>query len=171
MKSRYITIPAFLLVVMVFTHTMGQETGMYRHARHLWGIPDLTDEQKEKMEEIQTETQKITTPLRSKLNTLSAELDELLIAENPNRNAIDSKIEEMAEARTELHKKRIDTRLRIRELLTEEQRVRFDAMRNHGWGRRGFRDRHSSRFGGPMKERLKRHRRYGRGNDERGLEF
>ena len=166
MKARYITIPAILLVLMVFAHAMGQEMGMHRYARHHWGIPDLTDEQKEQIEQIQTETQKITTPLRSKLNTLSAELDELLIAENPDRNAIDSKMDEMAEVRTELHKKRVDTRLRIRALLTEKQRVHFDAMRSHKRGRRGMRGWHSSRLGRHMKERMHWHRRFGQGDDK-----
>ena len=166
MKARYITIPAILLVIMVFAHAMGQDTRMYRYAHRFWRIPDLTDEQKEQIEEIQTETQKITTPLRSKLNTLSAELDELLIAENPDRNAIDSKMDEMAEVRTELHKKRIDTRLKIRALLTEKQRVHFDARRSHKRGRRGMRGWHSSRLGGHMKERMHRHRRFGQGDDE-----
>jgi len=166
MKIRYITIPAFLLVIMVFAHAMGQEMGMHRHPRHLRGIPDLTDEQKEQIEEIQTVTQKTTTLLRSQLNTLSAELDELLIAENPDRNAIDKKMDEIAKVRTELHKKRIDARLKIRALLTEEQRVHFDAMQSHKRGRRGMRGWYSSRPGGHMKERMHRHQRFDQGNDE-----
>jgi Spy/CpxP family protein refolding chaperone len=172
MKVRYITIPAILLVVMVFAHAMGQDTRMYGYAHRFWRIPDLTDEQREKIEEIQTETQKTTTPLQSKLNTLSAELEELLIAESPDRNAIDIKIEEIAELRTALHKKRIDAHLKIRVLLTEEQRVHFDAMTSHRWGRRGMmRDRFSSRFDGPMNPRMHRHRRFDQGYDERTPEF
>ncbi len=171
MKARYITIPSILLVIMVFAHAMGQDTRMYRYAHRFWRIPDLTDEQNEQIDEIQTETQKITTPLRSKLNTLSAELDELLIAENPDRNAIDSKMDEMAEVRTELHKKHIDTRLKIRALLTEKQRVYFDSMRSHRWGQRGMRGRFSSRFDGPMNLRMNRHRRIGQGYDKWNPEF
>ena len=166
MKARHVTIPAIFLVIMVFAHAMGQDTRMYGYAHRFWRIPDLTDEQNEQIEEIQTETQKITTPLRSKLNTLSAELDELLIAENPHRNAIDSKMEELTDVRNALHKGHIDARLRIRELLTEGQRVHFDAMRSYRWGRRGMRGRYSSRFGRPMHLRLNRHRRFGQGYDE-----
>ena len=146
MKIRYITA---LIMILVFSQAYSQQFGMRRGGWDFNERLDLTEEQEEQIEKIWIETQKETTPLRSRLNTLSAELDELLIADTPNQGAIDKKIEEMTEWRAQLHKSRIHTRLKIRELLTDEQRIKFDSMRLHRRGRGG-------RFGGYRSGRLGR---------------
>lgn len=145
-----ILLPAVVILTMpviVFAQE-GEHPGFKR----LHGL-DLTEEQQGQIEALTTETMKEHLPIRSRLQTMKAELDELLIAANPNRNAIDRKIDEMSDLRTEMQKARIDTRLRIRELLTDDQRVKFDAMRSHGPGKRMMRHGRPGRMGGMRGDR------------------
>lgn len=127
-------IPA-LLVLFVSVNVMAQMDDPWPHGMRFRNL-DLTEEQQAQIEEITTATMKEHLSVRSKLQTLKAELDELMIADTPNQGAIHRKIEEMSDLRAEMQKAQIDTRLRIRGLLTEEQRVRFDAMGMHGPGMR-----------------------------------
>lgn len=122
---------------------------------------ELSEEQQSQIEAITTETMKEHLPIRSKLQTLKAELDEMLIEDNPNQGAINRKVDEMSSLRTEMQKAHIDTRLRIRSLLTEEQRVKFDAMGmhgRHGPGKRMMRQGRPGRMGGMRGGRPGMHR-------------
>jgi len=121
-----------LLASPLFSQGMHYHKGMER----IKGMADLTDEQVEKIKDIKTSLMKEITPIRTKLKTMRAELDELLIVEKPDTRAINKKIDAMSSIRTEIQKKRIANRLKIREFLTEEQRVWFDAMgaRGHRMG-------------------------------------
>lgn len=135
-------IPAAVILLLIFAQSFAQEGGRLKRIHEFDGL-DLTQEQQTQIEQITTDAMKTHLPVRSKLQTLKAELDELLIADSPNRGAINRKIDEMSSLRTEMQKDRIDTRLKIRELLTDEQRVKFDTMRMRGPGKRMMR--HSSR--------------------------
>ena len=132
------TVPLLAIAILATASGFAQEAKPQYGFRQFHAL-DLSEEQQAQLEAITTETMKEHLPIRSKLQTLKAELDELLIADNPNQGAINRKIDEMSGLRTEMQKARIDTRLRIRALLTEEQRVKFDTMgmRGHrGPGRR-----------------------------------
>ena len=57
-----------------------------------------------------------------------AELDQLMITEKINRNQIIKKVEEISELTSELMVMRTLKRLDVRDVLTEDQRVKFDQM-------------------------------------------
>ena len=134
------------VVLILISRVFGQANDFPRGIRPFHGL-DLTEEQSERIEAFHTEAMQETLPLQTKLKTLRAELDELLIVDMPNRRAIEEKVDEMSALRTTVQKRHIDTRLAIREMLTDEQRTKFDAMRMHrphggsmrhgGRGRRG----------------------------------
>lgn len=149
MRVKYVTGAVFILLMAMFwSEAVGQHAQMMKKEHEGMGLPNLSEEQKEKMKEIMTETEKQMLPIRSKLQTKEAELNELLIVEKPDRSAIDRKIDEIAALKTEIRKKCVDTRLKIRELLTPEQRVKFDQrpwMDHKCFGHRGM---------GPMKKRM-----------------
>jgi Spy/CpxP family protein refolding chaperone len=90
------------------------------------GIPDLTDAQKDQMKKIRMEASKTMLPLQAQLEVKSAELKSLLISENPNIAAVNSKIDEIGSLRVQMQKKRVAQQLEIRKLLTPEQRLSFD---------------------------------------------
>ena len=89
----------------------------------------LTDQQKEQIDILRADLGKAILPLQVRLKTRSSELDELLITENPDITAIDHKLDEISSIKSEIEKRRIHNRLKIRALLNEGQRIKFDQMR------------------------------------------
>jgi Spy/CpxP family protein refolding chaperone len=96
------------------------------HEHGLFGIENLTDAQKKQIQDIRQEMEKAMVPLKAQLELKHAELNTLLVAEKPDKTAIDKKIDEIGTIRVQMGKKRIGNRLEIRELLTPEQRPKFD---------------------------------------------
>ncbi len=110
-------------------------------------IDDLSDQQKQEIQKLKQAVQKETLSLKSKLQVKKAELNDLLMAENLDKNAIYKKIDEISEIEKKLKKKHIDTMIKVQALLTPEQRVKFKsrlmrhrgnfgAMRGHGFARK-----------------------------------
>ncbi len=89
-------------------------------------IPDLTEEQESKMEDIRLNHMKEMTSNRNLLNEKRAKLRTLQTQDNPEMDAINKVIEEMGEIRTKMQKNKAAHHQEIRSLLTEEQKVYFD---------------------------------------------
>lgn len=90
-------------------------------------IPDLTPDQLSKIEKLRLEHQKEMLPIRTKMQALRLDL-RTMIMEEQDQKKIDDKIEEIGKIRTELMKKQVKHRLAIRSLLTDDQKVYFDAI-------------------------------------------
>lgn len=135
MKTKHpiLTTAVILIAIVVSAQTFGQEPGKLKRAHECCGMMDLTEEQQAKIEELKTNLEKAILPMKTKLGVKQAELQELLVAENPNKAAIDKKIDEISGLRTQMQKKHINHRLEVRALLTPEQRVKFDhqCLRGH----------------------------------------
>lgn len=113
-------------------------------------IPNLTEEQKQKIEESQKAFLKEIQPLRNQLRSERFALMSLKTANNPDQKAINAKIDALAKLQAEIEKKQVAHRLQIRSLLTDEQRAAMEACR---WcGRPGGKARPGLRKGrpGPM---------------------
>ncbi len=92
--------------------------------------PPLTAEQKEKIAVMRIDHQKGTIDLRADLQKKELDLRTLMMAEKPNEKKIHAVIEEMGALKTQLQKQRVSHGLKVRELLTPEQRA--------SWKARGF---------------------------------
>lgn len=90
-------------------------------------IPDLTEEQQEKMKKLRLDMQKNKLPITNQLGEKRARMRTLSTAENPNMKEINKLIDEMGELRTKIDKLKAAHHQEVRKLLTEEQRVVFDA--------------------------------------------
>ncbi|MBC7185767.1 MAG: Spy/CpxP family protein refolding chaperone [Calditrichaeota bacterium] len=90
-------------------------------------IPNLTDEQKQKIEQLHQAFLKEIQPLRNQLRSERFALMSLKTANNPDQKAINAKIDALAKLRADLEKKQVAHRLQIRNLLTDEQKAVFDA--------------------------------------------
>ncbi|MCR4437626.1 MAG: Spy/CpxP family protein refolding chaperone [bacterium] len=105
-------------------------------------IPNLTDEQKQKIEQLHRAFLKEMAPLRNQLRSERFALMSLKTANNPDQKAINAKIDAIAKLRADIEKKQVAHRLQIRSLLTDEQKAVFDARpgRTAGWmkGRPGL---------------------------------
>ena len=104
-----------------------QKPRMERRKCHGAPIPDLTEEQKEQIQNLRTEHMKTVLPLKNQLAEMQARLQTLSTAENADMSQIDRTIEEMGELRTLMMKEGAAHRQTIRKLLTDEQRVAFDS--------------------------------------------
>jgi Spy/CpxP family protein refolding chaperone len=98
---------------------------------------DLSESQKTSINAIKLASDKKIAVYKADLKIKNAELDKLLIAENPSKKEIDAKIDDLTKLKGDIKKERIDCRLKIREVLTPEQRVNFDLK---GKGKKNHKD-------------------------------
>jgi Spy/CpxP family protein refolding chaperone len=97
-------------------------------------LPGVTQEQLEKIDALHVENLKENQQLRNQLNEKRARLRTLSTADQPDSKAIDATIDEMAALRATIQKNNMAKTQEIRKLLTDEQRVMFDAR---GPGKKG----------------------------------
>ena len=90
-------------------------------------IPDLTADQKTKMEDLTLQHIKAVTPLKNQLKEKQAKINSLLDVEKPDMVAINAAIDEMTVVTNQLIKKKAEHKLAIRNLLTDKQKIVFDA--------------------------------------------
>jgi Spy/CpxP family protein refolding chaperone len=136
-KSRVI-FTAFAVLITIGAMSQGQQKmqNTCPEDRGFKHIPDLTDEQISKIDELRTVHLEKMMKQKAKAKILQAELRELEIADNADMNKINGKIDEISVVRTTMIKDRSAHRQDIRKILTKEQRLYFD---NHmAQGRSGF---------------------------------
>jgi Spy/CpxP family protein refolding chaperone len=97
-------------------------------------IPDLTDEQKEQIKDIRVESMEEMLTLKNKLGEKAARLRTLQTAAKANMSEINKAIEDIGKLRTEMMKLKAASHQEIRSLLTDEQRIFFDAHHPHHGG-------------------------------------
>jgi Spy/CpxP family protein refolding chaperone len=103
---------------------------------------DLTDEQQTKVDKIFLEFQKEMMPLHNKLQTLHSEFRMLVIDDKASTSTLQKKLDEIAVVQKEVALKHAEHHRQIRALLTDVQKVKFDAgFLKHdgpGMGGKGF---------------------------------
>lgn len=100
-------------------------------------IPDLTEDQEAKILKLRNEHLRKAEIKRAEIGEKQARLNSLRVAETQDANAIDKNIDELASMRASLMKDREAHRREVKALLTDEQKVWFDANTGQGRGR-GF---------------------------------
>ncbi len=98
----------------------------------------FTEEQQEKVKELRLETAKKVRPLRNQLNELEARQQTLTTAENANMEAIYENIDKISEVRGEIQKIMAKQHQDIRSMLTEEQLLKYDSLKDRP--NRGFKN-------------------------------
>jgi Spy/CpxP family protein refolding chaperone len=96
---------------------------------HLFGDnwkQTLSDKQKTQIDKMHLELKKDLALLKPKSDLAKAELNQLIISNKPNTQAINKKINEITALKGELMKKRYAHIVEMRSVLTSEQRVSFD---------------------------------------------
>jgi len=91
-------------------------------------LGNLDEKQREELQKIRTIQLKESTQFRNLLREKQARLETLQTADKPDMRDINKVIDEIAAIQGQEMKARAANRQKIRSLLTEEQRVRFDAM-------------------------------------------
>lgn len=91
------------------------------------GAVKLTPEQQAQVDKLRADHQQTASSLRTALRTRQEELDGLMKATQPDRKAIDAKIDEVNAARSQLQKEKASYQVSVRNLLTPEQLAALDA--------------------------------------------
>ena len=102
-------------------------------------LPNLTEEQQKKIDELKVPHQKEMLMLRNQLQEKKAHLQTIRTADKVDMNAINTTIDEIGAIQVDKMKKREAHKQDVRKLLTDEQRVAFDMRqckkgKGHGRG-------------------------------------
>jgi len=103
-----------------------------RHMASMYGIPNLTEDQKKKLKELRTPLHKEILPLKNQLAEKKAHLKTLQTAEKADLKSINSTIDEMTLLQSQIMKKRAAHTQAIRAILTDDQRIAFDMRASSG---------------------------------------
>jgi Spy/CpxP family protein refolding chaperone len=111
---------------------------------------NLTDQQKEGMQKLRIEMQKKNTPILSQIRLARLEIQQLMMAENPDKAKIEAQMKEISGLELKVKLNALDHQFAVRNLLTPEQRKIWKE------GRRGG-------FMGGMEDQMRRFRFYRQG--------
>lgn len=100
---------------------------MKQHQRAM-AMLDLSDEQKEQIREIHLDGQKEMLPLKTQLQEAHANLRTLTVADNYDEAEVQEVIGKISELTETMLITRVEHRQQIRELLDDDQRVKFDKL-------------------------------------------
>lgn len=138
MKKVYITLVMVMAAFTLFAQNRPVQERAYMRANPAKLEPQLTLEQQEAINKLHFEAQKQFVKLNAQVAEKRAQLRLLQQEDTPSMKKINSKIDEISGLNNTKMKVMAEKRMKIRELLTEEQRVYFDARMNN-MGRRGAR--------------------------------
>ena len=104
-------------------------------ARHFGGDAvrelNLTPEQREQIRMIREENRAERAAVNQRLRETNRALDEALDSDNPDQAVLEQKIREVSLAQAEAMRMRILTEVKIRQVLTLEQRIRLKELRRN----------------------------------------
>ncbi len=95
---------------------------------------NLSDEQQEKIRELQSAYQKEVTAIRNDLAIKRAELQKLQSADKVDMDQVNKKYDEIGKLETDLSKKRFALQQNILNVLTDEQKQQYNSGRFRGYG-------------------------------------
>jgi len=99
--------------------------------------PQFTPEQQKQMADFKLSLQKEMIQIDNQLNEKRAQLKTLEQVEKPNMKSVYAKIDEITDLQNQKMKVTATHRNKVRSILTEEQRVKFDLMHEKGMMHRG----------------------------------
>lgn len=128
----------FVMVLFLSLNISAQRNNRGTQQGNCFNLPELTQEQENKINELRTDRLQESTAHRAKMDELRAQKRSLSIAEKPDVSKINSIIDEMAALRADHMKSLEQHRQSVREILTPEQRAVYDSrpnMRNRANGK------------------------------------
>jgi Spy/CpxP family protein refolding chaperone len=116
------------LLLMPLAITLAQPVHGFGARHKAWDKDlDLTKEQRETITDVRTEFQKQAIDMRADMQKLRLDLQEQIREDKPNRKAIEATVDKITAQQNTMMKARVKTHLDVREVLTPEQREKFDA--------------------------------------------
>ncbi|MBN1651911.1 MAG: Spy/CpxP family protein refolding chaperone [Bacteroidales bacterium] len=96
---------------------------------------NLTDEQQTKIQALRLELTEKNLPLKNELGEMSAKMKTLQTGNDQDMKAISKLIDDMSKVQAQIRKNVAEHRIEVRALLTDEQKVLFDAHQGRGMGK------------------------------------
>lgn len=96
------------------------------HHALMESLPNLTEAQKTQLKEIREQGRKDSQPQREKMKAMREKLQNMKMSDNPNQKEIDTLIDEMHRLKAQMEKSRTASELKMRSVLTPEQRKVLD---------------------------------------------
>jgi len=134
MKKLDVNIKTLIAIIALFGFSLGlmaQNPQRQQQSQHMrqpaFAGLSLTDEQKTEIKTIRLAGIKESQPLKDEANINRAKLNALVNNENPDMDEIVSLVEANGKIRTQIQIIGIENKLKVRALLTDEQKVIFDA--------------------------------------------
>jgi Spy/CpxP family protein refolding chaperone len=93
---------------------------------------NLTEEQKKSVDNIRLDMEKQEITQKAKNETARVELRQLFKADNPDKSAIEKKVNEIADIEVQMHMIKINSWFDINKLLTQEQQKTWKKVLEHG---------------------------------------
>jgi Spy/CpxP family protein refolding chaperone len=143
-RIKTVTVLAIALLMFAGTNLYAQRGRNYSNQGKGFGqnqscmmLPDLTEEQQNKIEALRIAHLKEMTAFRNQMNELRAKKQTLQTTDNADLKEINSVIDKMTEVHNKMMKTSAQHRQEVRSQLTDEQKVYFDSrpMRGHRNGR------------------------------------
>jgi len=97
-------------------------------------IPDLTEAQQKKIDELKLSHQKNMLQYKNELAEKDAHLQTLRTADKADMNAINKTIDEIGAIKVQMMKEKENHRQQVRAQLSDEQKVQFDMSQGKGCG-------------------------------------
>jgi Spy/CpxP family protein refolding chaperone len=92
-----------------------------------YNLPGITPEQTKKMDDLRIAHMKDVTPLKKQIDEKKARINTLMVADKADMAAINLVIDEMGNIKAQMLKKKAQFHQDIRAILTNDQKVLFDA--------------------------------------------
>lgn len=139
MKNIKFNLPLIVALLLLTTISYAQQRPDkpegrrgYNHGMKAWmEIGGLSEDQKESIKAIHLKTMKANQSIRNEIGEKEARMNTLSSVDNPKKTEIMSIASEIADLRKKLFLARVETRLAVRELLTDDQKLIFDNKRHH----------------------------------------
>lgn len=106
----------------------GQGAGFHSQQNML----DLSQEQQEEMKTLRMEHYKTMKPLKNEMAELKARERTLLSEQEADMKAINSVIDDQSELLGKIRKLQVEQKLKMKEILTDEQIMKLDQRKHHG---------------------------------------
>lgn len=135
MRTKRLFIPIMLVLLIFSSNLIAQHHGRGNNdgprvmmKQHNFPIlSDLSEDQKKEMKALRINLLEDIQPLKNKIGELKAKKRTLETSKNPSLNSINEVIDQISDLRAQIAKKRAANKQKLRSLLTDEQRVLFDA--------------------------------------------
>lgn len=138
MKKKVLFLSLAILLILAGILMAGQRRGC-DDPRHMMRMLELTDTQESQILDLKLDLEKQVLPLKTSLRELRSQMKLEMTADNFNQNKASKLIDQMSELQKEIQMKRVLHQRAVRDILTDEQKKKFDLhLMSRGEKRGGF---------------------------------